>query len=379
MKNRLNNHLKEIQISGIRKFNQLANNYKDVIKLTLGQPNFHVHDEIKRATKDAVDNNLTTYTPNQGISQLRIKIASYLESKVDHSINSENIIVTIGSAGGLSVALNSILNPDDEVILLTPGYPGYEPLLKLNNCHAKYVEALSSVNKEEIEKSITKNTKAIIITSPNNPTGHVYSQEDFDILFDAAKNHQLFIIWDAIYLDLVYEQAKPIYIPKELNDNLIIIGGFSKSHSMTGYRLGFLASSQEITKELLKTQQYSVTSASSICQYAALEALTVDNNYMVEEYQSRRDYLMKSFDELDVDYLEPKGAFYLFLDISKFNISGEKFAIKLLDKVKVACVPGKYFTGNYDNYIRISYATDMSQLEEAIKRIKQFLDNKDWM
>jgi aminotransferase len=373
MIDRLNKNLESIEISGIRKFNQLASNYQNVIKLTLGEPDFFVPDEIKEATIEAIKTNKSRYTQNQGIPELRIKVANYIESKVDHSYTSENIIITVGATGALQVTLSSILNKNDEVILLTPAYPGYEPLIKLNGATTKYVDAITGIDENQLLSSISEKSKAIIITSPSNPTGYVYSQDDFDLLFKIAKEHSLFIIWDAIYLDLVYKELEPITIPKELDEHVILIGGFSKSHSMTGYRLGFLAASDQIRNELLKTQQYSVTSSSSIVQYAGLKALDVDNYQMVQSYKKRRDFLTKFFDEYDISYIEPNGAFYLFVDISKFNVSSVYFATKLLDQQQVACVPGKYFTGEYDKYIRISYATSLNNLEVAMTRFKIFI------
>ncbi len=373
MINKLKSNLDQIEISGIRKFNQLANNYEDVIKLTLGEPDFNVDKEIKESLKQAVDENKSKYTQNQGLAELRIGIASYLESKIDHTYDSENIIVTIGATGALSITLNSLLNKEDEVILLTPAYPGYEPLITMNGAKSVYVDGLLGIDKEKLKSSITSQTKAVIITSPNNPTGYVYSQEDFDLLFDLAKKHSFFIIWDAIYLDLIYETKQPIHIPKELDEHLILIGGFSKSHAMTGYRLGYLAANHSIRNELLKTQQYSVTSASSVIQHAGIKALETDNFNMIKAYKKRRDFLMSKLDELEISYIYPEGAFYLFVDVSKFNVSGLYFATKLLDQQHVACVPGKYFTGAYDQYIRISYATDLNTLEVAMKRFSIFV------
>ena len=373
MINRLNKALSKIQISGIRQFNELANQYENVIKLTLGQPDFHVPESVKKASIDAVNNNLTTYTSNQGIIELRQGVSDYLNRKVNHKFSSDNIIITIGATGALSITLNSILNPGDEVILLSPTYPGYEPIVELNLGICKYFDTINGIDSLALKGHITGQSKAIIITSPNNPTGIVYSQDDFNILFDLALKHDLFIIWDAIYLDLIYENRKPIYIPNELRENMIIIGGFSKSHSMTGYRLGFLSAEKQLVCQLIKTQQYSVTCASSIAQQTGLKALTIDNQYMIDTYKERRDYLVKAFTDMNLPFVNPDGAFYMFIDVSSLGIGGESFALKLLETQKVACVPGKYFSGADDRFVRMSYSTSLEQLKEAVTRIEIFL------
>lgn len=373
MINRLNKALSKIQISGIRQFNELANQYENVIKLTLGQPDFHVPESVKEASIDAVNNNLTTYTSNQGIIELRQGVSDYLNRKVNHKFSSDNIIITIGATGALSITLNSILNPGDEVILLSPTYPGYEPIVELNLGICRYFDTINGIDSLALKGHITSQSKAIIITSPNNPTGIVYSQDDFNILFDLALKHHLFIIWDAIYLDLIYENRKPIYIPNELRENMIIIGGFSKSHSMTGYRLGFLSAEQQLVCQLIKTQQYSVTCASSIAQQTGLKALTIDNQYMIDTYKERRDYLVKAFTDMNLPFVNPDGAFYMFIDVSSLGIGGESFALKLLETQKVACVPGKYFSGSDDRFVRMSYSTSLEQLKEAVTRIEIFL------
>ncbi len=364
--------VKEIAISGIRQFNQKAEDVEGGIKLTLGELDFNTFDHIKAGVAWAAENNKTRYTPNAGLYELRKKISYRYEY-----YSAEEIIVTVGTTEGISIVIKSVINPGDEIIIPTPGYVGYEPLVKIEKGIVKEVDLTKSnfrITTEDLENAYSKNTKAILITNPNNPTGIVLTDEEMDIIRDFVLAKDILLIADEVYSEIVFDaQFKSFSSYPELKENMVVLDGFSKSHAMTGFRIGYVLGDQLMIKQLLKTHQYSVTSATSLSQYAALAARDEDSKVLVAELRQRRDYLCQELERLGLPFVYPQGAFYVFANISSHSKSSIAFCERLLYKYKVACIPGESFLGHHNDYIRISYALSMDELKTALERLEKFL------
>jgi aspartate/methionine/tyrosine aminotransferase len=372
MKRFIKPEVQAIEISGIRHFNELANQIPGVLKLTLGELDCNTFDSIKDAMHDAIKQNKTRYTPNAGIPALRRHIAEQYEY-----YSPENVLVTVGTTEAFSIIIHSVIQPGDEVIIPTPGYVGYEPLITLEQGIVTSVDTTKydgAFTTEMFENVLSKQTKAIILANPNNPTGKVLSLDDMKLIKDFVLKHDLLLIVDEIYSTIILEGSHISFATfEELHQHLLIVNGFSKSHAMTGLRIGYVIGEESIIKELTKTHQYNVTSATSISQFAALKASPHDAQSIVPILRARRNLVLQTLDELGIPYIYPKGAFYVFADISEFNMDSNTFAITLLHEFKVAVIPGSAFLGHHDRYIRISYATDNKILEEALARFKEFV------
>jgi aminotransferase len=365
-------NLKEIAISGIRQFNQKADLVEDVIKLTLGEPDFNVDDKIKEAVKEALENNKTRYTLNAGIEDLRKEIS--LKYPLYHE---DEVIITVGTTEALATIIKSIISPGDEVIIPTPAYVGYEPLILLDGGIVKTFDLIDnnkSITKEVLDSLYTEKTKALIITNPSNPTGLVLTTQEMDDIKDFVLEKDILLISDEVYSEIDYSNTFTSFSNYlELKENIVCVNGFSKSHAMTGFRIGYMVGDLLLMKHLLKTHQYSVTSASSISQYAALRAFTLPNQHMVDILRERRSYVMSRLDQMGLSYIKPMAGFYIFVKISDYSKSSIAFCEKLLYIGKLACIPGESFLGNHKDYIRISYALDIKELEKALDRLKAFI------
>ncbi|MDL4842166.1 aminotransferase A [Aquibacillus rhizosphaerae] len=380
MENLINSSVKDIEISGIRKFFNLVSDKEDILSLTIGQPDFHTPMHIKEAAKIAIDNNKTTYTHNAGIPELRSSISRFVYDQYNLSYDpSSEVIVTVGASQAIDITLRTILNPGDEVILPGPVYPGYEPLIKLAGGTPVFVDTRGNnfkLTSDLIKKHITKRTKCVILPYPSNPTGVTLTKPELQAIAEELETKQVFILADEIYSELVYEQDHvSIGTFSEIRDKTIIINGLSKSHSMTGWRIGFLLSPSWLSKHILKVHQYNVSCASSISQYAALEALTNgrdDPSKMRKDYLARRDYVYKRLKDMEVDVIKPDGAFYLF---PKFTTELTSFdlAIDIVNVVNLALVPGDSFSQFGQGYLRISYAYSMDTLRKGMDRLEQYV------
>lgn len=381
MEHIINTEVSGIQISGIRKFYNLLSNYKDVVSLTLGQPDFNTPEHIKAAAKEAIDDNRTVYTPNAGLEELREAASSYFRNKYSLFYNSQDeIIVTNGASEAIDTALRTILDKDSEVILPGPVYPGYEPIIKLCGAKPVYVDTRNTgfkLNASLLEEKITDKTRCIILPYPSNPTGCVLNNEDLNQISKLLSDKNIFVLSDEIYSELNYDD-RHLSIAKYqgMREKTIVINGLSKSHSMTGWRIGFTLAPEYITKNMLKVHQYNSTCASSISQYAALEALTEgydDAEPMKKEYIKRRDYVYTRLKSLGLEVIKPDGAFYIFPSIRRFSLKSFDFAFKLLDEAGVAVVPGDAFSIYGEGYVRLSYASSMDILKEGLDRLEGFL------
>lgn len=379
MEHLINKRVKEIEISGIRKFYNLISQYKDTISLTIGQPDFPTPQHIKDSTKLALDNNKTTYTHNAGLLELRTAAKKFI-AKYNLYYDEDEIIVTNGASEAIDTSLRTILEEGCEVILPGPVYPGYEPIIRLCGAKPVYVDVRESgfkLTANKIKEKLTYNTRCIILPYPSNPTGVVLSKDELYDIAQLIKDKDIFILSDEIYSELVYDYPhNSIASIDFIKNKSIVINGLSKSHSMTGFRIGFIFAPSFITKHAIKVHQYNSTCACTISQYAALEALTNgadDSVVMNVEYKKRRDYVYERLVKMGFEVEKPNGAFYIFPSIKKFGMSSFDFALKLLENKKVAVVPGSAFSTYGEDFIRISYAYSMDVLEEGLNRIEQFI------
>ncbi|MCP3793102.1 aminotransferase A [Paenibacillus sp. CH40] len=381
MEHLLNDQVKNIQISGIRKIANKVAALPGTLSLTIGQPDFPTPAHIMEAAHRAINEGRTSYTPNPGLPELREAAAAFVARKYGLNYRGQDeVIVTNGASEALDITLRTILSPGDEVILPVPIYPGYEPLIRLSGGIPVFADTRNSgfkLTAEVLEPYLTERTKAVILGYPSNPTGRVMSREELEAVADLLKERDLFIISDEIYSELIYETPHvSIADLPGMRERTIVINGLSKSHSMTGWRIGFTLAPTEITQHMVKVHQYNVTCASSISQYAALEALTVgvdDALPMREEYRKRRDYVHGRLTDMGIPLEKPEGAFYLFPSIAHFGLSSMDFTLKLLEEHGVAVVPGDAFSSYGEGYIRLSYAYGQDVLEQGLDKIERFV------
>ncbi|MCP3807706.1 aminotransferase A [Paenibacillus sp. Lou8.1] len=381
MEHLLNDQVKNIQISGIRKIANKVAALPGTLSLTIGQPDFPTPAHIMEAAHRAINEGRTSYTPNPGLPELREAAAAFVARKYGlNYLGQDEVIVTNGASEALDITLRTILSPGDEVILPVPIYPGYEPLIRLSGGIPVFADTRNSgfkLTAEVLEPYLTEQTKAVILGYPSNPTGRVMSREELEAVADLLKERDLFIISDEIYSELIYETPHvSIAALPGMRERTIVINGLSKSHSMTGWRIGFTLAPAEITQHMVKVHQYNVTCASSISQYAALEALTVgvdDALPMREEYRKRRDYVHGRLTDMGIPLEKPEGAFYLFPSIAHFGLSSMDFTLKLLEEHGVAVVPGDAFSSYGEGYIRLSYAYGQDVLEQGLDKIERFV------
>ncbi|MGP4062234.1 aminotransferase A [Halobacillus sp. H74] len=380
MENLINSKVKDIEISGIRRFFNMVSHYEDVISLTIGQPDFPTPDHIKQAGILAIQDNQTSYTHNAGLLSLRKAIENHVSTTYHLSYRAEEeIIVTVGASQALDITLRTILQPGDEVLLPGPVYPGYEPLIRLAGATPVFVDTSENqfkLTSDLIEAHLTNRTKAIILPYPSNPTGVSMTEDELKDIAETLKKHQLFLLADEIYSELVYEQKHTsIATFPEIRDQVIVINGVSKSHSMTGWRIGYLLAPAWLSRHILKVHQYNVSCATSISQYAALEALTKGSEgskKMREAYKQRRSYVTRRLQEMGLEFAQPDGAFYIFL---RFPLKGKSTmdrAIQLVEEAGIALVPGDAFSEYGKGYMRLSYAYSMETLEKGLDRLEKF-------
>lgn len=378
----LSKTVRDLKPSGIRKFFDLAATMEGVISLGVGEPDFVTSWSVREAAISSLEQGYTSYTANAGLLELRKEISKYMKKSFHTDYDpSHEIIVTVGASQALDIAMRAIVDPGDEVIVVEPCFVAYAPLVSL----AGGVPITVSTKKEngfklmpeELEAAITHRTKAVLICSPNNPTGTQLVEADLQAIATIVKKHDLVVFSDEIYAELAYDESFTSFskIPG-MFERTIVINGFSKGFAMTGWRLGFVCAPRELTEAMLKIHQYAMMCAPAMSQYAALEALKTgmqDVEDMRSSYRARRNYIIKSFNELGLDCHVPGGAFYAFPSITSTGLSSEEFAEKLLIEEKVAVVPGSVFGESGEGHVRASYASSIEQLQEAIKRIERFI------
>ncbi|WP_053360424.1 aminotransferase [Bacillus sp. FJAT-27251] len=382
-KSYLSRTVEELKPSGIRRFFDLASGMEGVISLGVGEPDFVTPWSVREAAILSLEQGYTSYTANAGLLELRQEIASYLLNSFQAAYKPESeIIVTVGASQAIDIALRSILDPGDEVIIVEPCFVSYSPLVVLAGGKPVHVQAAKDngfkIAGDTLKAAITDKTKAIMICSPNNPTGTLLEEDDLREIAAIAKEHDLLVLSDEIYAELAYDGAYTSMAAIEgMRERTILVSGFSKGFAMTGWRLGFVCAPQYIAEAMLKVHQYGMMCAPTMAQYAGLEALrsgSSDVEEMRKSYRRRRNYMVSSFNEMGLDCHLPGGAFYVFPSIQATGLTSEQFAEQLLMEEKVAVVPGNVFGESGEGYIRCSYATSMEQLQEAVRRIRSFLE-----
>ncbi|MFC0214179.1 aminotransferase A [Paenibacillus chartarius] len=381
MEHLINPAVKEIQISGIRKISNRVAEIPGALTLTIGQPDFPTPAHIVEAGKRALEQQKTVYTPNPGILELRQAAAAFVGSKYGLTYRgADEVIVTVGASEAVDIVLRTIVTPGAEVILPAPVYPGYEPLIRLAGGVPVYVDTRKNgfkLTAELLEPHLTERTRCVILCYPSNPTGQVLSEAELNDLAALLEQREVFVLSDEIYSELVYgEPHRSIAAIGGMREKTIVINGLSKSHAMTGWRIGFTFAPAALTQHLVKVHQYNVTCASSVSQYAALEALTHgadDALPMREAYVRRRDYVLDRLSRMGLAAEKPSGAFYVFPSIERFGLRSEEFAYRLLEEEKVAVVPGDAFTSYGEGYVRLSYAYADDVLEQALDRVERFV------
>ncbi|MGO4271623.1 aminotransferase A [Paenibacillus sp. TAF58] len=382
MEHLINPQVKDIQISGIRKISNLVSAIPGALTLTIGQPDFPTPRHIIEAGQRALDQNKTVYTQNPGLLELREAVSSFVLGKYGQQYRAaDEIIVTAGASQAVDITLRTILTPGAEVIIPAPIYPGYEPLIRLAGGVPVYVDTRPNglkLTAELLEPYLTANTRCVILCYPSNPTGQVLTEQELADLAQLLEERELFILSDEIYSELVYGvRHHSIATIGKLREKTIVINGLSKSHAMTGWRVGFTLAPAYITEHMVKVHQYNVTCASSVSQYAALEALTAgvdDALPMRNAYEVRREYVYDRLVAMGFELEKPNGAFYLFPSIAKFGLSSQEFTMRLLHEEHVAVVPGDAFTSYGEGHIRISYAYSQEVLEESLDRLERFVN-----
>lgn len=378
----LNETVKAIPPSGIRRFFDLASEMDDVISLGVGEPDFKTPWHIREAGIRSLEDGKTAYTANQGLLSLRKEICLYHKRRFQIQYDPQKeVLVTVGGSEAIDIAMRSLINEGDEVILMSPGYVAYEPSVRL----AKGVPVIIELKRENefkltpeaLEEAITDKTKLMLINFPSNPTGGVMSMKDYRKIVPIIQKHQILVISDEIYAELTYDQpfASPANFP-EIKDQCIIINGFSKAFAMTGWRLGYILAHPTLIAAMNKIHQYAIMSAPTVSQYAAIEALRhgeKDVEIMRESYLARRNFIVNGFNQLGLDTFMPQGAFYVFPCIRSTGLTSEQFCEKLLAQEKVACVPGNAFGQAGEGFIRVSYAYSIEHIKEALLRIQAFL------
>ncbi|WNF36331.1 aminotransferase [Bacillaceae bacterium IKA-2] len=373
----------EIQPSGIRKFFDLATSMDNIISLGVGEPDFITPWVIREACISSLERGYTSYTANAGMYELRVGIANYLRKQFQLSYNpDEEIIVTVGASEAIDIALRAIIDPGDEVIVVEPTFVSYAPLVTLSGGKpisvATTVESNFRLTPTQLINAITPKTKAIMLSFPNNPTGSTMTSEELLEIAKIVEEHDLIVLSDEIYAEMTYDgKHASIANIKDMRERTIIISGFSKAFAMTGWRLGFVTGPADIISAMLKIHQYSMMCAPTMAQHAAIEALQngmEDVRKMVQSYKQRRNYIVKSFQEIGLPCHNPGGAFYAFPSIKGTGLTSEKFAEQLLLEERVAVVPGHVFGSGGEGHIRCSYATSLDNLKEAVTRIGRFME-----
>lgn len=378
--------VKEVPPSGIRKFFDIASEMEGVISLGVGEPDFVTPWNVREACIYSLEKGMTCYTSNWGMPELRKAISCYLSRRFGLEYNPKNeIVVTVGASEAIDLALRAILNPEDEVLIPDPSYVAYMPCVRFAGAKAVAVECRPEdefrLTPDKLEQKITPKTKALILPYPNNPTGAIMTQEDLEAIAQVLRRTDIIVISDEIYAELTYGQRHvSIASLPDMKERTVVINGFSKAFAMTGWRLGYAAGHPALISAMVKIHQYTTLCAPIMAQVAAIEALRkgfedgfASVEYMVKQYNMRRKVMVNGFREIGLECYEPKGAFYVFPSIKKTGMTSEEFCEKLLMDQKVAVVPGTAFGASGEGFIRCSYAYSIDNINEAIKRIGNFL------
>lgn len=384
MRNPLSKVITEIQPSGIRKFFDIVTEMKDAISLGVGEPDFDTPWHVRDEGIYSMEKGRTFYTSNAGLKELKVEISSYLKRKYGLKYDpKDQIMVTVGGSEAIDIVMRAMLDPGDEVLIPQPSYVSYLPCAKLAGGVPVVIELKAEnefrLTREELLEAITPKTKLLVLPFPNNPTGAIMERKDLEALVDVIIANDLYVITDEIYSELTYGEDGHVSIASMpgMWDRTIYINGLSKSHAMTGWRLGYACGPNLILEQMLKIHQFAIMCAPTISQYAGVEALKngdEDVAVMREAYNERRRYVLHRFHQMGLECFEPFGAFYAFPCIKEFGMTSDEFALRFLQEEKVAVVPGTAFGACGEGFLRISYAYSLEELKKALGRLECFVN-----
>lgn len=379
----INPALSAVKPSGIRKFFSIAEEMDNVISLGVGEPDFLTPWHIRQQGIDTLERGSTRYTANAGLISLREEICAFYQRKYDLEYNAKNeVLVTVGGSEGIDMCIRTLICPGDEVLVVEPSFVCYKPIVEV--CGGKAVPLVTKnknnfrVTTEELENAITDKTKMIIFPYPNNPTGAVMRREDLEPVCEVLKKHNIFVLSDEIYSELTYGSNTHVSIASMpgMKERTVVINGFSKTYSMTGWRLGYALGPAPVIVQMTKLHQFAIMSAPTTSQFAAVEALRngdADIIKMRDDYDMRRRFTVNAFREIGLPCFEPEGAFYAFPSIQSTGLSSEEFCEKLIYSKRVAVVPGNAFGDCGEGFIRVSYCYSIDNIKEAVTRIGEFV------
>ena len=378
----LSDTLKDIKPSGIRKFFDLLSDMGDVTALTVGQPDFVTPWHIREAAIQSLERGHTYYTSNSGLPELRSEIAKYMKRRFDLDYSADEALVTVGGSEAIDVAVRSLVNPGDEVIVPMPSFVCYEPIARMAGARVVTINTKAEngfkLTAEELRAAITDKTKLLVLPYPNNPTGAILEREELEALAEVIKNTNIAILSDEIYAELTFGK-KHISIASidGMRERTIIASGFSKAYAMTGWRLGYIVGPRPWIKQMTKLHQYAIMCAPTASQFAAVEALKngdSDIEQMRAEYNRRRVFIAEGLRKIGLPVVMPEGAFYIYPYIGGFGLTSEEFCERLLMEEKCAIVPGTAFGECGEGYARISYAYSVRHISEALEKIERFVE-----
>jgi aminotransferase len=374
----------KIPSSGIRRFFSIAEEMQGVISLGVGEPDFATPWIVRRAGIESLERGKTWYSANAGFKELRVQIAGYLQRRFGLTYDPDKeMFVSVGGSEAIDIAMRAVLNPGDEVLLPTPCFVCYDPIAKMCGATVKSIQLREEdefrLTADQLRAAISEKTKLLVLPFPNNPTGAIMSRSDLEAIAEVLKGTDILVLSDEIYAELTYggeRHCAPATLSRDMWDRTITINGFSKAFAMTGWRLGYATGPARVIKQMMKVHQFAIMCPPTLSQYAAIEALRngeEDVIYMRNEYDQRRKFLLKRFEEMGIDCFEAKGAFYLFPCIKKFGMSSNEFAERILNEQKLAVVPGSAFGASGEGFLRISYAYSLRDLKRAVERIEAFV------
>ena len=382
----LSEKVAELKPSGIRKFFDLAAEVKDVIALTIGEPDFKTPWHIREAGIKSLEKGRTWYTANAGLIELRQEASKYLKRRFSLDYDAKDIFITVGGSEAIDLTIRAIIENGDDMLLPIPSFVCYDPICRLAGGNVIPIETKREndfrLTAEELRAAITPKTKLLVLPFPNNPTGAVMRREHLEEIAEVLRGTDIMVLSDEIYAELTYGGERHVSIAEidGMKERTIIVNGFSKAYAMTGWRLGYVAGPSPIIQQMLKIHQYAIMSSPTTSQYAAVVAMRDCDNEVEEmkkQYDMRRRFLVKAFNDMGLDCFTPEGAFYVFPCIKSTGLSSDEFCEKLLHSKKVAVVPGGAFGSSGEGFVRVSYSYSLDHLMEATKRIKEFLEELD--
>lgn len=380
---KLNSKAAALKPSGIRRFFDISEQMENVISLGVGEPDFQTPWHIRRAGIESLENGKTRYTANRGMEPLRKEISAYMKRRFNLEYNNSEVLVTVGGSEAIDLAVRAIVEHGEEVLIPQPSFVCYEPIVELAGGVPVVIELKSDndfvLTPEQLEEKITPNTKALVLPYPCNPTGGIMRKADLEKIAPIIKKYDLMVISDEIYAELTYSGERHVSIAEidGMWERTIIVSGFSKAYSMTGWRLGYALGPDPVISLMTKIHQFAIMSAPTTAQYAAIDALKngdSDIEKMVAEYDTRRRLVVDGFNKIGLSCFEPLGAFYVFPCIKSTGLTSEEFCEKLLYSKKVAMVPGTAFGDCGEGFVRVSYCYSVDHLKEALKRTAEFIE-----